>query len=158
MVGNATIRWWSRFNGSHDVRMRRAHTVLELVVVLGIAAIVLAIALPRTQRTLDRLSVHAAASDVAATLAAARTIALAGAAAVGVDVDSARGVLRVRRGVDVLLSRGIGHAHGVTLRHTRDSLAFDAHGLGRGAANLSIVIRRGAAVETVFVSRLGRVR
>jgi hypothetical protein len=30
--------------------------------------------------------------------------------------------------------------------------------LGRGAANLSVIIRRRAAAETVVVSRLGRVR
>jgi hypothetical protein len=46
----------------------------------------------------------------------------------------------------------------VELRATRDSLAYDPYGMGRGASNLSIVIRKGAAVETVFVSRLGRIR
>ena len=68
------------------------------------------------------------------------------------------GYRRVRRGTEVLFTRGIEQAHGVHLEGSRDSLTYDAHGLGHGAANLSIVIRRRLAQETVFVSRLGRVR
>ena len=52
----------------------------------------------------------------------------------------------------------LGHAHGVTLASSRDSLAFDVRGLGYGAANLTLVARRGRAAETLVVSRLGRVR
>ena len=40
----------------------------------------------------------------------------------------------------------------------RDSMVYDARGIGYGASNLSVVIRRGRAVDTVVVSRLGRVR
>jgi prepilin-type N-terminal cleavage/methylation domain-containing protein len=138
--------------------MARGYTVLELLLVLSIAAVVLALALPRTLLVLDRVAVHAAAGDVAATLGSARTVALAGRMAVAVDVDTAGGTLRVRRGPEVLWSRNIGQAHGVGVWANRDSLAYDGRGLGLGAANLSIVIRRREAVETVFVSRLGRVR
>lgn len=137
---------------------RSGYTVLELVVVLTIAGIVLAIALPRGQLMLDRISVHSAAGDVAATLGTARSLALAGHSAVAVDVDSTSGTLRIRRGAEVLLSRSIGQAHGVRVERNRDSLTYDPRGLGRGAANLSIIVRRRSAVETVFVSRLGRVR
>ncbi len=132
--------------------------MLELVIVALIAAVLLAIAIPRGRLALDRLSVHAAAGDVHSTLNLARTLALAGHAPVAVDIDSTTGVLRVRRGIEVLLSRDIGQAHGVRVSRTRDSLTYDSHGLGRGAANLSILVRRRQAVETVFVSRFGRVR
>ncbi len=135
-----------------------AYSILELVVVMGITAVVMAIALPRGQRVLDRIAVHAAASDVQALLASARMLALAGHAAVAVDVDSASGVLRVRRGSDMLLSRNVGLAHGVIIGRTRDSLTYDGRGLGRGAANLSVIVSRRTAAETVFVSRFGRVR
>jgi prepilin-type N-terminal cleavage/methylation domain-containing protein len=137
---------------------RLAFTIVELLIVLMIAALLMAIALPRALGLLDRITVQSAASDVQATLATARSWALAGNAAVAVDVDSTSGILRIRRGSELLLSRNVGYAHGVRLGRTRDSLAFDGRGLGRGAANLSIFIRRGSAVETVFVSRLGRVR
>ena len=136
----------------------RGYSVIELLIALMIAGVLLALAIPRAQQTLDRLVVRSAAGDVRATLALARTLAIAGQASVTVDVDSAGGVLRVRRGTEVVLTRGIGDAHGVRLGRSRDSLTYDPHGLGRGAANLSISVRRRAAAETVFVSRLGRVR
>ena len=141
--------------------MRRGHgghTILELIIVLLMTAVVLAIAVPRTVSMLDRISVHAAASDIAATLGSARTLAMAARLPVAVHVDTASGVLRVRRGPEALFSRNVGHAHGVRIKATRDSLAFGPRGLGLGAANLSIVVSRRAVVETVFVSRLGRVR
>jgi hypothetical protein len=46
----------------------------------------------------------------------------------------------------------------VRLSTSRDSIAFDVRGLGYGAANLTLVARRGSAAETLVVSRLGRVR
>lgn len=134
------------------------YTILELLVVLTLASIVLAIALPRTVALLDRITVRSAVADVAATLASARTLAMAARAAVSVEVDTVRGALRVRRGGEMLFTRDVGRAHNVQLRATRDSLAFGRRGLGYGAANLSIVVSRRAVVETVFVSRLGRVR
>ena len=122
-----------------------------------IIAIVLAIALPRLRLVLDRITVHAAATEVTTILSSARTLAIAGRSPVAVDVD-ASGTLRVRRGAEIVLVRGVGAVHGVTVGRTRDSLTYDPRGLGRGAANLSIILRLRAAVETVFVSRLGRVR
>lgn len=146
------------FGSRSSTRTEAGYTVVELLLVVMIAGLVMAIAIPRGLSLLDRVVVQSAASDVQATLSLARSLALAGRAAVAVDVDSATGVLRIRRGAEILLTRGIGHAHGVRLDRTRDSLTYDPRGLGRGAANLSLIVRRRAAAETVFVSRLGRVR
>ena len=146
------MRDFARFCG------RGGYTLIELMLVLTIAGLVLAIAIPRGVATLDRVSVTSASADVQATLNHARLLALAGGIAVAIDVDSARGELRVRRGAEVVMSRNVGQAHGVTVRGSRDSLAYDPRGLGYGAANLSIIVRRRSAVETVFVSRLGRIR
>lgn len=138
--------------------IKRGYTVVELLIAMTIGGLMLAIAIPRGAALLDRISVHAAVGDIHATLSLARSIALAGGTAVAIDVDSANGVLRVRRGGEVLVSRGLAGAHGIRLSRTRDSLTYDPRGLGRGAANLSLIVRRGSAAETVFVSRLGRVR
>ena len=138
--------------------MRRGHSVAELLVVLIVAAAMLAVVIPRASAMLDRVAVQAAVGDVAATLGGARNLAIAARAGVAIDLDSLSGVLRVRRGSEMLFSRNVGHAHGVRLRATRDSIAFGPRGLGRGAANVSIVVMRGVVAETVFVSRLGRVR
>jgi prepilin-type N-terminal cleavage/methylation domain-containing protein len=150
---------WEAIAGNFGgVRRRAGYTLLELVIVVTIAGLLLAIAVPRGRLALDRLAVRSAAGDVVATMGYARAVALSGSTSVAVHLDSVTGTLRVRRGAEVLLARGVAHAHGVRLSGTRDSLIYDPRGLGRGAANLSIVIRRGAARETVFVSRLGRVR
>jgi Tfp pilus assembly protein FimT len=138
--------------------MRRGHSVAEVLVVLIVAAAMLAVVIPRASATLDRVAVQTAVGDVAAVLGGARNLAIAARAGVAVDLDSLSGVLRVRRGSEMLFSRNVGHAHGVRLRATRDSIAFGPRGLGRGAANVSIVVTRGVVAETVFVSRLGRVR
>lgn len=133
-------------------------TVPELLIVLTIVGVIMAIAIPSAKAGLDRVSVRAAASDVRATLNYARMLAMAGGIPVAVDVDSVAGTLRVRRDDEKILIRGVAQAHGVRVGRTRDSLAYDPRGFGRGAANLSILLRRGVSVETVFVSRLGRVR
>ena len=137
---------------------RAAFTVPELLIVLTILGVVLAIAIPNARSGLDRVSVRSAAGDIRATLGYARMLAMSGGIAVAVEVDSVLGTLSVRRGDEKIFMRGIGHAHGVRLGKTRDSLTYDPRGFGRGAANLSILVRRGVSVETVFVSRLGRVR
>ena len=54
--------------------------------------------------------------------------------------------------------RRLGSSHGVSLSSSRDSMAYAPNGLGHGASNLTVVLRRGSAAETLFVSRLGRVR
>jgi Tfp pilus assembly protein FimT len=138
--------------------MRPGYTLAETLLFMVIAGIAMGIAVPRSIRVLDRIVVQSAAGDVRATLATARALAIAGASQVTVDVDSASGTLRVRRGGEILFTRGVGSAHGVRLSRTRDSLTYGSRGLGRGAANLSVIVRRGSAAETVFVSRLGRVR
>ena len=83
----------------HDFE-RAGYTVVELLLVVMIAGIVMAIAVPRGLSMLDRIAVQSAAGDVQATLSLARSLALSGNAAVAVDVDSVSGVLRIRRGAE----------------------------------------------------------
>jgi prepilin-type N-terminal cleavage/methylation domain-containing protein len=136
----------------------RGYTIPELIVALTITAILLTIAVPRLRAQLDRVAVRGATSDVVAIINSARSLAIAGHTAVAVSIDSASGTLRVSRGSEVLLVRWVGREHGVRVAATRDSLAFDARGLGHGAANLSIIVWQGVISDTLFVSRFGRVR
>jgi hypothetical protein len=73
-------------------------------------------------------------------------------------MDTVVGVIRAARAGETLLSRDLRARHGVRITATRDSMAYDARGLGTGAANLSLVIRRGRVTDTLYVSRLGRIR
>ena len=77
------------------------------------------------------------------------------------DTLTATIVVQAVHGVatDTLLIRPLSAVHpGVTLEASRDSIAYAASGLGWGAANSTVVARHGVAAETVWVSRLGRVR
>jgi hypothetical protein len=58
----------------------------------------------------------------------------------------------------LIVRRDLHAMFGVRIASARDTMAYDVRGLGIGLSNLSLVIRRGRAVDTVFLSRLGRVR
>jgi prepilin-type N-terminal cleavage/methylation domain-containing protein len=136
---------------------QRGVTLFELLVTLAIISIVTAFAVPARRATQDRAAVSAASRELSLLLATAREVAVARGAA-AVHLDSAEVALRLTApGTDPTVV-GLGEMYGVTLTSTRDSLAFDAGGLGRGAANLRVVLARGHARDTVVVSRLGRVR
>lgn len=138
---------------------RRAGTTLvELLVALVVVGIVAAIAIPRGARLRDGAAVRAAAIDAEQAFALARARAVDWRSAVAVRIDTGGARLEIRRGRDLLLLRALGEEYGVRLSSTRDSLAYDARGLGRGAANLTLVVRRGSAAESLVVSRLGRLR
>ena len=138
--------------------MRRAFTILELTVTLCILSILSAITIPWAGRVLDRVKVRSAAVDVVSLFSAARHIAIAHGARVTVDVDTVERSIKVTVGTDTVRKREIGTAHDVLLSATRTRMSYSATGVGYGAANLSVVVRRNSAVDTVFVSRLGRVR
>ena len=49
-----------------------------------------------------------------------------------------------------MLARRDLRTFGIRLSASRDSMAFDARGVGMGAANLSLILRRGRAADTLF--------
>ena len=140
--------------------LRRNHgfTLAELLVVLFITAVLLSLAVVRINVASDRAAIHAALGDASAVMTSARTAAIYRREPVAIAIDTIDGAITAYAGGVVLFRRELRSAYHVRLTVSRDSMAFDAHGLGIGAANLSIAVRRGAAAETLFVSRLGRVR
>ena len=137
---------------------RAGYTLPEMIVVLAIAAVLLGLAAMRLSDAADRSAVHAAAGEIVAVMTTARSLAVYRCAPVAVSIDTASGALLVRQDTTPLFRRDLRSSYGIGLAASRDSTAFDARGLGIGAANLSLVVRRRAAVDTVFLSRLGRVR
>jgi len=129
-----------------------------MLVVLVIAGILLGLAAVRLTEATDEAAVRAAAGDIAAALSTARGVAIYRRAAVAVAIDTLAAALFVREDTSLLLKRDLRSSYSVSITASRDSTAFDARGLGVGAANLSVVVRRRNAIDTVFVSRLGRVR
>jgi Tfp pilus assembly protein FimT len=130
----------------------------ELVAVLALTAIILAVAVPRVHAAAERAAVRGAVADIVTTLSTARQLAVARGGGVAVGVDATAATIRILADGDTISTRALGQLFGVTLRSSRDSLAYDGRGLGSGAANLTFVVQRGITADTVIVSRLGRVR
>jgi Tfp pilus assembly protein FimT len=130
----------------------------DVTIALCILSILSAITVPRAVSFLDAIHVRGAVVEIESMFATARHLAIARAEQVAVDIDTDRATIYVTASTDTLRKRQIGTEHGVTLTTTRARMAYSATGVGYGAANLSVVVRRNLAVDTVVVSRLGRVR
>ena len=136
----------------------RGFTLIESLVVLVIVGALLALMVSRFAGYADRHAVRGAMAEAEAMFASGRELALSRRSEVAIVIDTARGVLYAMDRGALLLDRDLRPIYGVRLTATRDSMAYDARGFGHGTANLRLVARRGAASDTLFVSRLGRVR
>ena len=137
---------------------RTAFTLLEITLVLAVIAVVLALAAPRLSALRDRSAVRGAVDEIGASFSTARAAAIAQRTTVAVVSDTARGSIQVRWAGRSLVHRALGTTYGITLASNRDSAVYDARGLGYGLSNLTLVVRRGGMVDTLTMSRLGRVR
>jgi prepilin-type N-terminal cleavage/methylation domain-containing protein len=138
--------------------MRHAFTIVELTVTICILGVISAIAMPSVGKLLDSIHVRGAVLEIESLFSGARHIAIARSAQTTVDIDTVDQAIYVSVGVDTLRKREIGNDHGVRLSATRVRMSYSATGMGYGAANLSVFVRRSSFVDTVFVSRLGRLR
>jgi len=136
---------------------RAGTTLVELSLVIAVAGLLTTITVPRLRTATERLAVRGAAQDVRLAFAVARDQAVRRGDYVSVVTDALTGRVTVRANGDTLFARGVAR-RGVTLSASRDSITFAPTGLGWGAANTTIVLRRGGFVDSVVVSRLGRVR
>ena len=141
----------------HPTR-RTGFTLAELLVVLVVFGVLFGIAISRIGAAADRAAVRSATAEAATVFESARNAAIFRRAPVAVMIDTVRAMLAARADSEVLGRRNLWLSYGVHLTATRDSMAFDARGLGLGVANLSLVARRGRFADTLFVSRLGRLR
>lgn len=138
--------------------MRRAFSAIELIIVIGIVGVLSAIAMPAMMRLVDRVRVRSAVTEIESLFGAARHAAIARGTPASVEIDTALRTISVVLDGDTLRKGELGAEHGVELGTNRSSMSYSPTGLGYGAANLSVVVRKSAAADTVVVSRLGRVR
>ena len=148
----------NQLTGGRIYSVGHAFTIVELTVTICIVGVISAIAMPSVGKLLDRVHVRGAVLEIESLFSGARHIAIARSAQTTVDIDTVNQAIYVSVGVDTLPKREIGRNHGAQLSATRVRMSYSATGLGYGAANLSVVVRRSSSVDTVFVSRLGRLR
>lgn len=138
--------------------MRRGFTLVELSVVLAIGGLVAALAIPPLARALDGLSTHGAIEEAEAACTLARHTALERAAFATVAFDTLAGTVTVVAAGDTVARRTLGARYAVSLDASRPAITYAPNGLGYGAANVRVIAARGRAADTLWISRLGRVR
>ena len=137
--------------------MRRGYTVVELTLVLAIISLLLGIALPRIAPLRDGWNAEQAAQAVILAHSRARVAAILLSQPLVLTV--APESLRIATLADSVVWRGPGPAaEGASLAGPIRKLTFSPVGLSMGLSNATFRITKGAAIRTVVVSRLGRVR
>jgi prepilin-type N-terminal cleavage/methylation domain-containing protein len=139
--------------------MRRGVTLIELLVALVIVGAVSAIALPRAARWLDWIAVDRATWEIASFYQTARFAAIARDQRVRLELraDTLRAVFEGVADSVFLRWPGPGR-HAVRFTASRAVIRIQPNGLGFGAANTKLVLRRGAVAESLTTSRLGRLK
>lgn len=140
------------------VRRAPGHSLMELMVVLAVFAVLAALIAPRYGAFRDSVAVRAATTDLVQSLVLARRSALATRQSTAAVLDTSSGWVVIRSSGQTMTRHDLMTSYGVRLGSNRDSLVYDARGFGYGASNLTITVRRGSAVDSVVISRLGRLR
>ena len=133
-------------------------TLVEVAVAIAVAALLAALAIPRAAALVDGVVTRAAVDAIAGACALARSAAIMRGVHAVVTIDSARTTVRVTVAGDTLLDRSLDPDGALTLSATRDQVTYAPTGLGFGASNTRVIARRHAAADTLYTSRLGRVR
>ncbi len=131
--------------------------MVEQLTLLSMLGVLAAIGIVGASRLLDATWTHVVSRDARDLLALAREQATATGSRTAVRFDASTHRIVVHAGTDTVARYDTREHGGVTLESTRDSMAYTPSGLGYGAANLRLVLRKGVSAETITVSRLGRV-
>ena len=140
--------------------MAKGFSLIELVFVLCIIIALVAVGIPRLQPLLDRIAADHAAREVTTALALARHAAVLQGmrARLTIAGDTLR-IDRLEQGSWIPWKRRPGPAHlGVEIAVSNPVVTFGPTGVGWGVSNTRVVLWRGSQVETITVSRVGRVK
>jgi len=140
--------------------MTRGATLPELMTVTLIIGAMASIVTPPLRRTLDRIAVAGAAQRFASVHETARQTAIARATLVRYELarDSAAVALATRNAGGAWDTLRVWALGSVQVTASQRAVTFSPLGVGYGASNSRVVFARGVAVETLTVSRTGRLR
>jgi len=129
------------------------------MIVVAIIGLLAALAIPRVAGWTDRLAVMRSVQEFHAFYNVARMGAVYRASRVRISIspDSLIAIAEGDTDSVVVQLRGPA-AYGVSLQVSRSVIRLYPTGFGLGAANTTVVLQRGAVVESLTVSRLGRLR
>ncbi len=135
-------------------------TLIETIMVLVLAGILCAIALPRMHAMLEVIAVDSAAGQIGAAHARARMQAILTSRVTLLDLRPDSLLIRTVSGTDTTLTWAMAGpaADGIVLTGPGHSLVYSPIGLTLGASNGTWHLALGAASRDVIVSRLGRLR
>ena len=145
------------------MRSRKGFTLLELLVVMVLAAIVLATAMPSIGRMMASNDVQRSASVVASELQVAHSLAARRRVPVRVIVNAANKTMRIRNytGTDTTLGNvrrfGSGGEYPLqTMTTTVSDLVVYPNGLAAGP--ISITVQAQGKSRTINMTRVGQIR
>ena len=143
--------------------MPKGFSTLELLVAMAVIALVTAISIPTVGHLLDRIAVTQSAHEAATFIQANRLNAILASRNVrlffGSDEYTSHAETRTPGEMDSLLLRWNGPTRlKVSLTVSRSVIRFQPTGIGYGAANTTLVFRRGRAADSLSTSILGRIR
>jgi prepilin-type N-terminal cleavage/methylation domain-containing protein len=165
-MSHAFTRCWPGLFGDargrfrpHRFAMRRGMSLVELTIVLSLIGSALLLTLPTIRGWGDRLAVRRASLEIAGFYQTARWAAVYRSSRVLVEFGP-ESLQAAYEGTEdsLFLARPGPARHGVSMTVTRPEIRVRPSGLGWGAANTKLVLRRGAAAESLTTSRLGRLR
>ena len=150
----------------HSIQPETGFSLLEVLTVMVMVGIMVSLAIPRFGTTLARQSVRGARNSIVSMQAKARAsaisrgrrtaFAIAGGRLAIMSQNPVTGTVDVvGRTIDTVTTR-----FGVTLAFnptTRDTLVFDARGLGIETSSTTIIISKGGFADTITFGQLGRV-
>ena len=137
----------------------RGVTLLEMLVVLALLTTLVMVLAPPTIHWRNTLLTQRAAREVSSFYSRSRMAAVFLSHRVRIEFD-ADSLVAIREGIaDSTLFVAPGPSrHGVELTATRAAVRIAPTGVGWGAANTKVILRRAAAAESLTTSRLGRLR
>lgn len=141
---------------------RGGFTLVELLVVIVLAALISSMVVPRLYGYMRQLAARSAVSQVVGDLSLARTQAVregrtvslrvSGASTYKVTVDNGATILRTIKTVDVK-----GGQRAVTIAPGTARVIFDSRGMLLTGSTSQLVVSRSGKTDTVSVSAVGRV-